>query len=87
MGIELNLVLNHTNLKLCVKMIRIGSLQIQRINIKIGPKVPPKTKKRIRIETKDSFGINNYTSLVRTCVLFSLVVCVLDFKDVDKKGK
>jgi hypothetical protein len=29
-----------------VKMIRIGSLQIQIINIKIGPKVPPKAKKK-----------------------------------------
>jgi len=59
MGMELNLVLNHTDFKLCVKIIRIGSLQIQRINIKIGPKVPPKTKKRIRIEIEDFFGINN----------------------------
>lgn len=69
-------------------MITIGSLQIQRTNIKIRPKVPPKTrKKRIKIEIEDSFGINNYTSLIQTCVLFSLVACVLDFKDVDKNGK
>ncbi len=72
---ELNLVLNHIKSK------------SKELTSRLDQRFHQKQKKGIKIEIEGSFGINNSTSLVQTCVLFSLVACVLDFKNVYRKGK